>query len=125
MKIATGKFDVTLTPEAGLVPGGSAMRLTKQYHGALSGTGAGLMLAAHGTVAGSAGYVAIEQVTGSLDGRAGSFMLQHSGTMQAGRESLALTVVPDSGTETLSGLSGSMAIERRGADHAYRFEYAL
>lgn len=123
--IVTGKFDVTMTPEAGPVSGGSALRLAKQYHGPLSGTGTGLMLAAHGSIAGSAGYVAMEQVTGTLDGRAGSFMLQHSGTMQAGRESLSITVVPDSGTGALAGLSGSMTIERNGADHAYRFEYTL
>ncbi len=123
--IITGRLDVTLTPEAGLIPNGSAMHLAKQYHGALSGTGAGLMLAAHGTVAGSASYVAMEQVTGILDGHMGSFMLQHSGTMEGGRESLSITVVPHSGMGALAGLSGSMTITRNGAYRAYRFEYTL
>lgn len=38
----------------------------------------GLMTAHQATIAGSAGYVAIERVRGTLDGRSGSFVLQHN-----------------------------------------------
>jgi hypothetical protein len=34
-------------------------------------------------------------------------------------------VVPDSGTEELVGLSGSMNIIIAGAEHTYDFEYSL
>ncbi len=84
----------------------------------------GEMLAFRTAVEGSAGYVAIERVNGTLDGRAGSFALQHSGTMDRGTPTLSVTVVPDSGTEALTGLSGSMTIDV-GEEHRYGFTYRL
>jgi len=69
------------------------------------------MLTAGTGVAGSAGYVAIERVTGMLHGLSGSFVLQHSGTMTRGAPQLSVTVVPDSGTGQLVGLSGRLTIE--------------
>jgi hypothetical protein len=65
----------------------------------------------------------MEQVKGTLGGKQGSFVLQHSGTMNRGAPSLALTVVPDSGTGELAGLSGSMQIIIEGKQHSYDFEY--
>jgi len=82
------------------------------------------MLTAMTGVKGSAGYVAIERFTGSLAGRTGTFMLQHSGSMDRGAPGLSVSVVPDSGTEELTGLSGSMTIEV-GEGHSYRFDYDL
>jgi len=76
-------------------------------------------------VQGSAGYVAMERVDGTLGGRAGSFVLQHSGTMNRGAQQLALTVVPDSATGELEGLSGSMKIIIEGGQHSYEFDYEL
>src|SRR5206468_1697391 len=84
--------------------------LEKQYHGGLDGVSRGEMLSAGTAVKNSAGYVAFEQFTGTLDGRAGSFILQHSATMTRGDGNLSITVVPDSGTGALTGLSGSMSI---------------
>ena len=76
-------------------------------------------------VKGSAGYVAIERVTGTLHGKKGSFVLQHSGTMTRGAPGLSVTVVPDSGTDELEGLVGSMAIIIEDKKHSYRFDYTL
>ena len=45
--------------------------------------------------------------------------------MTRGNGQLALTVVPDSGTEDLVGLSGAMQIDVTGGKHAYVFEYTL
>jgi hypothetical protein len=73
----------------------------------------------------SVGYVAVEKVTGSLHGRSGTFMLQHSGTMTRGTPQLSVTVVPDSGTGQLEGLTGKMAINIVDGKHFYDFEYAL
>lgn len=83
------------------------------------------MLAMQTAVAGSAGYVAMERVTGTLNGRRGSFALKHRGTMARGAKSLTLTVVPDSGTEELTGLTGSMAIDIEQGQHRYAMEYSL
>ena len=77
------------------------------------------------SVKGSAGYVAMEQVSGTLQGRSGTFALQHSGTMTRGAGQLTVTVVPDSGTEQLAGLSGRMTIEIADGKHLYTFEYTV
>ncbi len=69
--------------------------------------------------------MAIERVTGSLHGKKGSFVLQHSGTMTRGKGELHVTVVPDSGTGELTGLSGRMTIEISDGNHSYGLQYAL
>lgn len=126
---ATGTFEVQLTPQAPYdVVDGVALghiALAKKFAGDLAATAAGEMLSAGGSVKGSAGYVAIERVTGALHGRQGSFVLQHSGTMDRGAPSLSVTVVPDSATGALAGLTGSMKIDIVDGKHLYTFEYAL
>jgi Protein of unknown function (DUF3224) len=127
---ATGPFDVTLAPLAlGPVAADSGLgrlSLDKRFHGALEATSTGEMLSFRGAVAGSAGYVAMEAVRGTLDGRAGSFVLQHSSTMTRGEPRQSITVVPDSGTDALVGLSGRMVVEiAPGGAHGYRFDYTL
>jgi hypothetical protein len=126
---ASGPFDVKITPQAA-TPGFETaqvgrMTLDKQFHGELSGTSLGEMLAMRTAVEGSAGYVAMERVTGTLGGRSGSFALQHSGTMTRGAKALVLTVVPDSGTGELLGLSGSMTIDIVDGQHKYAMQYEL
>lgn len=101
------------------------MSLDKKFHGDLEGKSRGEMLAVRTVTEGSAGYVALERVTGTLDGRTGSFALQHSGTMTRGAPHLLITVVPDSGTGELVGLSGQMRINIADGKHFYDFEYAL
>ena len=126
---ATGTFDVKVIPQApedgAENPPVVRMLLDKQFHGDLEGTSKGQMLAAATAVQGSAGYVAMEQVDGTLHGRTGTFVLQHSGTMDHGKPQLSVTVVPDSGTGRLVGLSGRMDIIIEGGKHSYEFEYAL
>ena len=99
--------------------------LAKQYHGELEATGEGEMLTGSTTVQGSAAYVAVERVTGMLSGRSGSFLLQHAGTMNRGTPSLAITVVPDSGTGDLAGMTGGMNIVIADGKHFYELEYSL
>ena len=129
MKVS-GKFDVNLNPlktEAGGVNGINLGRMSidKTFTGELDASSKGEMLTAMTSVAGSAGYVAIEQVIGSLSGKQGSFVLQHFGTMDKGKDRLILEVVPDSGSEGLSGLTGSMVIRITEGQHYYEFEYEL
>jgi len=101
------------------------MSIEKQFMGDLSATSQGEMLSASGSVNGSAGYVAIEKVTGTLHGREGTFMLQHTGTMNRGVPSLSITVIPDSGTGALAGLTGTMQIIIDGKRHSYIFDYSF
>ena len=123
----SGTFDVTMAPQpihdAAASAGIGRMSLDKRYHGALDATAVGEMLAAMTATPGSAGYVAIEKVEGALGGRAGSFVLQHTGTMDRGTPGLSVTVVPDSGTGDLAGLSGRLVIRIEGGVHYYDFDY--
>jgi len=128
-KQATGTFDVKVVPQPHDAAVGDAtigrMALDKQFHGDLQGTSKGQMLAAGTDVKGSAGYVALERVNATLNGRTGTFALQHSGTMTRGEPALSITVVPDSATGQLAGLSGRMNIEIAGGEHSYTLEYAF
>jgi hypothetical protein len=45
--------------------------------------------------------------------------------MTRGNGQLVVTVVPDSGTDELVGLSGSMRIDNAGGKHSYVFEYTI
>jgi Protein of unknown function (DUF3224) len=130
---ASGPFDVKITPQKPDNPVSEAanlgrMSIDKQFRGDLEATSKGEMIATQTQVKGSAGYVAMERVTGSLIGRQGSFVLQHSAIMNRGVPELSITVVPDSGTEELTGLTGKMnIIIAADKKHSYEFdfEYAL
>ena len=126
---ASGSFDVTLAPltlddkaaDATL----GRMSIIKKFLGDLEATSKGEMLSAMTAVKGSAGYVAIERVAGKLNGRSGTFVLQHSATMARGEQQLSIIVVPDSGTDQLTGLTGRMSIKIEDRKHSYEFEYTL
>jgi Protein of unknown function (DUF3224) len=103
------------------------MRMTsdKQFHGDLEGASTGEMLGVFTAVKDSAGYVAMERVSGKLKGRTGTFILQHSSTMARGTQQQSIIVVPDSGTDQLVGLAGSMIIRITDGKHFYEFDYTL
>jgi hypothetical protein len=122
---ASGPFEVKLTPQSGKDDPVARMSIDKQFHGDLEATSKGEMLSVMGDVKGSAGYVAMERVTGKLNGLSGSFALQHTGTMDRGKPTLSVTVVPDSGTGQLAGISGSMQIVIESSKHSYVFDYTI
>ena len=123
---ATGSFEVTLVPQTDReVPMLSRMTIDKKFRGDLEGISQGQMLSAGTAIPNSAGYVAIERVEGSLVGKKGSFILQHSATMHRGQPSLLITVVPDSGTDELAGISGTLSIMIADGKHSYEFSYTL
>lgn len=128
-KHARGTFDVKTTPQppddGATASSIGRLLLDKQFQGDLEGHSRGQMLGLRTAVEGSAGYVALEEFAGTLGGRRGAFALQHSGTMARGAQHLTITVVPDSGTEELAGLSGQMEIKIEGGKHYYDFEYTL
>lgn len=126
---AVGTFEVVLVPRETLEhPGGAELgrtSLEKRFAGDLVGTASGTMLTALTPVEGSAGYVAIERVEGSLQGRAGTFLLQHHGLMDRGAQSLAIEVIPDSGTGELEGLRGTMTLSFENGGRGYELRYSL
>ena len=127
---ATGTFDVKITPQASdLAPEGpnlGRMSVEKQYYGDLNGVAKAEMLTAAGlAVKESASYSAMERVTGTLHGKKGSFALQHTGIMDRGKPNLTITVVPDSATAELAGLTGRMDIIIEGKLHSYVFDYEI
>ena len=125
---ARGTFEVKMTPQPpddGAGGGFDRLFGDKQFHGELDAVSKGQMLAARTAVEGSGGYVALELVTGKLNGRRGSFVLQHKGTMSKGVYNMNVTVIPDSGTDELVGIAGTMTIIIEGSKHSYNFEYTL
>ena len=97
----------------------------KEFAGDMTGTSEAQMLAAFTATPGSAGYVAIEHFTGSVAGKSGSFVLQHSGVMDKGDAQLTVTIVPDSGSGELAGISGTMTLDNDEGRHSYVLEYEI
>jgi len=125
---ARGTFEVKMTPQPqddGAGGGFDRLFGDKQFHGELDAVSKGQMLATRTAVEGSGAYVALELVTGKLNGRRGTFVLQHKGTMSKGHYMMDVTVVPDSGTDELTGIAGTMTIIIEGGKHSYNFEYTL
>ena len=129
MALATGTFEVQMQPqgEGDIAPGASLgrMSLDKQFSGDLQAIGKGEMLTARSDTPTSAAYVAIERITGMLQGRSGSFVLVHRGVMTKGAQDLHISVVPDTGTDGLEGLSGTLSIRIAEGKHYYDFTYDL
>ena len=67
--------------------------------------------------------MAIEHFKGSVGGKSGSFVLQHSGVMNRGDARLTVTIVPDSGTGELAGISGTLEIDKDEGRHSYVLDY--
>lgn len=128
---ASGPFEVKVTPQkpdTQIARTANLGRLTidKRFHGDLEASAKGEMLATQSEVKGSAGYVALERVTGKLQGRSGTFVLLHSATMKRGAPESTVTVVPDSGTGELTGLTGSMRIKvAPDGGHSYEFDFRI
>jgi hypothetical protein len=127
---ASGTFDVTIKPAPadehfdGVSLG--RMIVDKVYHGDLEGRAAAQMLTGMSpSEKTSAVYVAVERVTATLKGRKGTFILHHTGIMDRGAQNLRITVVPDSGTDQLTGITGTMMIDIRDGKHFYTFDYKL
>lgn len=129
MPTASGSFDVTIEAEPPFLEkdGIKLNRNTvcKDFSGDMVGASEAVMIAAYTATPGSAGYVAIEHFTGSVEGRSGSFVLQHHGLMKKGEAALTVTIVPDSGSGELTGISGTLEIDLHEGKHSYVLEYQM
>jgi hypothetical protein len=128
MKQARGTFDVVITPvqpAEGVAPDGPGrMLLAKTFHGDLTGTAAGEMLATMSPER-SGAYVALDRVHGVIDGREGAFTLVHRGLMDRGAQELLITIVPGSGAGELTGIVGVFHLTIVDGVHNYDLEYSL
>lgn len=97
----------------------------KEFQGPLTGTSVVEMLGMMFRDKGSGGYVALERFQGALGERSGTFALQHSSIMTRGTAVQHIVVVPDSGTDGLAGLVGSMSIDVVEGKHHYTFDYVI
>jgi hypothetical protein len=114
---ARGEFEVTVKPESD-----TRFALSKVFTGGLSGTSEATMIG--DTVANA--YVALEKFEGSLDGRKGGFLMLHRGyESRTDGMRLDIVIAPDSGTGELVGITGTLAIDIKGADHFYDLGYSL
>jgi hypothetical protein len=129
---ARGTFVVKVSPAETSVLGQEAgigrMTIDKTFSGDIDGTSKGEMLTGGAESTGAMAYVALERVTGKLNGRSGSFLLMHNASMLKSDPASGLmqvTVVPQSGTGELSGLSGKLTITIEGGKHSFDLEYEL
>src|SRR5882757_7505822 len=130
MTTVQGTFDITRWDDQiyldadGIKLG--AVDVAKTFHGGLDGASTARLLTSGGPVPTSAAYVAIERFVGSVDGLDGSFVLQHSAVMAGGAGDMSVRIVPDSGTGKLSGISGTLRIDKRDdGTHSYQLDYEV
>jgi hypothetical protein len=129
---ARGTFVVKISPTdvsaLGQEAGIGRMTIDKTFSGDIEGTSKGEMLTGGTDSTGAMAYVALERVTGKLNGRSGSFLLMHNASMLKSDPvsgMLQVTVVPQSGTDELAGLSGKLTITIEAGKHSFDLEYEL
>jgi Protein of unknown function (DUF3224) len=122
---AAGEFEVKMKPVSAADEPVMRMSLDKQFHGDLEATSIGQMMAGGNEANGARVYVALETVTGSLKGKTGSFILAHRGTMTKDGQALSVIIVPDTGTDQLTGITGELGIDIRDGKHFYTLDYTL
>jgi len=125
---ATGTFTIDLRPAPGPADpeGLGRFDFDKQFHGDLVASSRGTMLSAGDPGTGSAGYVVVEIVEGRIGDREGRFALQHNGVMADGETTLAITVVPGSGTGGFVGIRGDFVLDLDDdGTHSYELDYTV
>jgi hypothetical protein len=124
---ATSKFEVESWDESPIFgeDGGSKVTralVSKSFEGDIAGTGTVEWLMGY-RADGTASFVGLERIIGRVGERAGSFVLQHVGEFDGQVAKGTLTVVPGSGTEDLTDLTGEGSFEAgMGADGARNVE---
>jgi len=101
--------------------------MTKRFEGEVVGQAATVFTAACDQSTAIGTYVAMEAFEGALCGRRGAFNFAHSATTSGSdRTAEFFTIVPTSGTQELSGISGGggMLVEADGT-HRIWFDYQL
>jgi Protein of unknown function (DUF3224) len=108
------------------VPVGVAT-MAKTFAGDVEGHAATLFTAAFDQATGVGTYVAMESFRGRLHDRSGAFNFAHSATtLGTTREAELLIIVPGSGTEELTGITGNggLSVDDDGT-HRIWFDYKV
>ena len=108
-------------PIATALPVGIAT-LLKTYGGEVSGRSTTIFTSAFDQSNGIGTYVALESFEGSVNGRSGAFNFVHSAsTGGSDRTEEFFLIVPSSGTDQLSGITGGggLAIDDDGTHHLW------
>ena len=111
-------FKITVWEENSYKEFNSGAKLTKAkvsqaYDGELTGEGLVEFLMSYAPN-GTANFVGVELVTGTLSDKSGSFIIQHVGTFGSNGACSNWTILPNSGTDELSGISGEGSYEATG-----------
>jgi hypothetical protein len=125
MHHAAGEFEVKLQPVSAVDEPVMRMSIDKQFSGDLDASSVGQMMAGGNEANGAHVYVALETVTGSLKGKTGSFVLAHRGTMTKDAQASSIIIVPETGTDQLTGIAGELGIDIRDGKHFYTLDYTL
>jgi hypothetical protein len=105
--------------------GGMRMSFHKTFTGPLEAKSVVSMMGMMNQEKMAGAYVALEKLEGSIDGKKGTFCLYHSSSTHGGKNLQSIQVVPESGTQELTGIRGSMEIDIHNGEHSYRFRYEL
>jgi hypothetical protein len=130
MTKATGTFQVTAGDEDAYDELDGGVRLThasgsQTFSGQMEGDGAVHWLMLYRPDK-TAQFVGLQRVTGSVDGRRGSFVAAAEGTHDGTGSTIAFTIIPGSGTDDLTGISGEgHLVAKGGPAGTYDLEYRL
>ncbi len=110
-------------PESG--PKLTQAHVKRTFDGDLTGNGNLMYVMTH--LSGeNASFLGYEKVEGELHGRKGSLVLRHVGFYDGGTANSEMEVVPGSGTDELSGISGTARFSAGHAEeHDMPFEYEI
>jgi hypothetical protein len=81
-------------------------KITQNYSGDIEGSSELQYLMSY-AANGSAIFVGLETLSCTISGKSGSFVIKHNGKFEEGIASSDFTIVVDSGTNELLGISGS------------------
>lgn len=129
MTKATGTFKVLSGSEEPIdQPGG--LRLThasgaQAFDGDIVGDGAVDWLMLYRSDR-TAHMVGLQRIAGSIGGRHGAFVLSAEGDHDGSSSRIALTVIPDSGSGDLAGITGTGSLDAPGGPNGtYELDYLI
>ena len=129
--IASGTFDIDSWDEQPWDEGRGARltrtRVTKTFHGEIEATSVAELLMAYAEETASRAYVGFERITGRVGDRIGSFVLHHTATASLAGQAVSWSIVPDTGTGGLEGITGEaqIVIDPKTGGHSITLDYDL
>lgn len=74
----------------------------------------------------TAHFVGLQRITGAIDGRSGSFVAAAEGDHDGTGSTITFSIVPDSGTGELTGITGDgRLVAKGGPNGTYELDYTL